>query len=105
MDDDILSIGMQGGFGRGINTVSGWTPRQRYFRRSDQTIEADVSKCIITHPEFALTPIEIHVLNGTVTLSGTVPNEQIKDSLEHEIEVVVGVRGIRNDLHTPDKSA
>ncbi len=65
---------------------------------SDQAITAKV-KTKLTVDRFSnILNIEVNVTNGIVTLSGEVPNEQVKSDAEAEARSVDGVKGVNNNL-------
>ena len=65
---------------------------------SDQAITAKV-KTKLTADRFSnIVNIEVNVTNGVVTLSGEVPNEQVRRDAEAEARSVSEVRKVNNNL-------
>ncbi|MFN2385276.1 MAG: BON domain-containing protein [Thermoanaerobaculia bacterium] len=56
-------------------------------------------KAKLTGERFSnITNIDVNVTNGIVTLSGEVPNDQVKRDAENEARTVDGVRQVNNNL-------
>jgi hypothetical protein len=68
------------------------------YRRSDERIKEDVSDRLEQHHQIDATEVEVSVVGGTVTLSGTVPDRQMKRLTEDVVEGCPGVREVINQL-------
>jgi osmotically-inducible protein OsmY len=65
---------------------------------SDQAITAKI-KTKLTADRFSnLVNIDVNVTNGVVTLSGEVPNEEVRREAEAEARSVDGVKRVHNNL-------
>lgn len=84
----------QGNWGQ--QNYSGRGPRN--YRRADDRIEEDVNEALTRHPGLDATEIEVQVLNGEVTLTGTVDSRQDKRMAEDATESCPGVRDVHNQL-------
>jgi hypothetical protein len=84
----------------------GWRVRQgphvgrgpRGYRRSDERIREDICERMSQHGELDASDIEVTVLNGEVTLQGTVPGRADKRLAEDLVEDVSGVHDVHNQL-------
>lgn len=81
------------------------TQRGRYYgvgpkgyRRSDARILEDVSDRLMTHPDVDASDIEVHVANGIITLTGSVPDRHQKRIADFIAEDIVGVDDVHNEL-------
>lgn len=101
----------QGSFGgmgpRGEPAWSGMgqqQQQQRYprgpkgYKRSDERIKEDVSDRISQMSMVDSSDVEVEVKNGEVTLTGTIPNRNMKWQLESMVESVGGVTDVHNQL-------
>lgn len=68
------------------------------FRRSDEAIRRDVADHLTAHPETSAAIISVGVMDGRVTLSGSVERESIARSAERIAKGVLGVTTIENHL-------
>lgn len=64
----------------------------------DSAIHAAVKARLTTSHFSNITNVDVNVTNGVVTLSGQVPNEQIKKDAEDEAKKVDGVVSVNNNL-------
>ncbi|HWF44678.1 MAG TPA: BON domain-containing protein [Candidatus Kapabacteria bacterium] len=86
--------GTMGQYGRG--PYSGIGPKN--YRRNDSRIEEDVCERLMDHPEINASNIEVKVMNGEVTLSGTVDDRNTKRMAEDVLESISGVRDVNNQI-------
>jgi hypothetical protein len=70
----------------------------RGYTRSDNRIREDVCEALTEHDGIDASDIEVTVLDGEVTLSGTVDDAFAKDIAESVASSCLGVRGIRSRL-------
>ena len=68
------------------------------WRRSDERIQEDLSEQLERHPQIDASDIEVHVENGEVTMTGTVPDRQSKRLAEDVAESVWGVHDVQNQI-------
>jgi osmotically-inducible protein OsmY len=68
------------------------------YQRSDQRIHEDVCDCITEDHVVDGRSIEVEVHDGTVSLSGTVPDRGMKFRAEELAEKVSGVKDVENHL-------
>jgi len=61
-------------------------------------IEIAVTSKLLDDQELHTYPIDAKVKAGTVTLSGTLPNEELKDRAERVAKTVKGVRDVTNKI-------
>jgi hypothetical protein len=64
----------------------------------DAQIEANVLKALASSPQLASQPITTTTVYGTVTLSGTVPDEPTRDTAEHIVSNTAGVQKVVDEL-------
>jgi hyperosmotically inducible periplasmic protein len=57
-----------------------------------------VTTKLLDDPELRKHPLDVKVSNGTATLSGTVPSEEIKTRAEQAAKTVKGVRRVVNNI-------
>lgn len=69
------------------------------YRRSDERILEEMSDRLMTHPDVDASDIEVHVANGIITLTGTVPDRHQKRIADLIAEDIVGVDDVHNELH------
>jgi osmotically-inducible protein OsmY len=81
------------------------TERGRYtgrgpktWRRSDERIREDVNEELTRHPDVDAWEVEVAVINGEVTLTGTVDGRQEKRDAEECAWRVSGVKDVHNQL-------
>lgn len=77
----------------------------RNYQRSDDRIEEDVNEALTRHPALDPSDIEVKVLNGEVTLTGTVDSRQDKRMAEDAAEGCSGVRDVHNQLRVSSPGA
>ncbi|HVG20319.1 MAG TPA: BON domain-containing protein [Blastocatellia bacterium] len=65
---------------------------------SDASIEIDVTTKLLDDQELRTHPIDVKFADGTATLSGNVPSEEIKARAEKVAKAVKGVRRVVNNL-------
>jgi hypothetical protein len=103
------NYGGQGGLGREESGYGGGAYGGGYgisyagrgpkgYRRSDERIKEDVSDRLEQHPHIDAIDVEVSVSGGTVTLSGTVPERQMKRLAEDLVEGCPGVKEVTNQL-------
>lgn len=68
------------------------------YTRSDDRIREDVCETLYLHPLVDASDIEVKVLEGHVTLSGTVDSREAKREAEKSIEHISGVIDVFNEL-------
>lgn len=68
------------------------------YHRSPDRIREDVCEILFHHGDVDATDIEVHVLEGVVTLEGTVKSRFMKKAAEALLENVAGVEDIHNRL-------
>ncbi len=73
------------------------------YRRSDERIREDVCECIHMQGHIDASDVEIKVENGIVTMTGTVPERQMKRMLERMVEGIRGVEDVHNELRLPKR--
>jgi len=68
------------------------------YRRSDASIQEEVCEELTIHPNLDASDIEVKVTKSIVTLSGSVPNREMKRLAETCIDHVRGVHDVFNHL-------
>lgn len=68
------------------------------YIRPDDRIREDVCERLTDHPQIDAREIEVAVLDGEVTLSGTAPDRGTKDAAEDLVYGVSGVKQVYNRL-------
>ena len=68
------------------------------YKRSDERIQEDVNEALTRHYDVDASDIEVSVLDGEVTLAGTVANRQMKRRAEEAVEFCSGVKDVHNQL-------
>ena len=81
---------------RGMGGHRGKGPQN--WQRSDERIHESVNEALTDHDHIDATHIEVTVVNGDVTLSGTVEDRGMKRLAEDCVEQVLGVREVQNHL-------
>lgn len=71
----------------------------REYRRSDDKIREDISEWLAMHGRLDAGDISVEVVNGEVTLAGTVDGRWEKREAERVAETVRGVMDVYNRLH------
>ena len=77
----------------------------RGYQRSDQRIQEEVNDRLTDHPEIDATEIEIKVVNGEVTLGGTVNERYQKRLAEDVVENIGGVKQVHNQMRVQQESS
>lgn len=70
----------------------------RGYKRSDARILEEVCEAIADQGHIDATAVEVGVVEGLVTLRGTVEQRRDKKGLEHLVELIRGVEEIQNDI-------
>jgi hypothetical protein len=70
----------------------------REYQRSDERIREDVYDALTEHPDLDASDLHVQVASAEVTLSGTVPGREQKRMAEDAVDVVLGVREVRNEI-------
>lgn len=70
----------------------------RGYQRSDERIREDVSERLAQHGQLDASDVEVQVVGGEVTLTGSVPSRHAKRLAEDVAECVFGVREVHNQL-------
>lgn len=70
----------------------------RGYVRSDERIREDVCDRLTDDPFVDASDVEIGVVNGEVTLSGTVTSREARRRAEDTVERVLGVQHVQNNL-------
>jgi type II secretory pathway pseudopilin PulG len=65
---------------------------------SSMSIEVDVNRKLLDDRQLSPYPITVKIENGTATLEGTVPTEDLKTRAEKVTGSVKGIRGIINNI-------
>jgi HSP20 family molecular chaperone IbpA len=92
--------GFEAGYGYGQSQPQPSTPNYtgrgpKNWKRSDARIQEDVSEVLERHPGIDASDLEVEVREGVVTLTGTVPQREMKRMAEDVIESCAGVRDIQ----------
>ena len=74
------------------------------YQRSDSRINEDVCDRLTDAPDIDASNIEVRVVSGEVTLSGTVFEREDKHRVEDLIENISGVREVHNNLRVSRSS-
>src|SRR5260221_8378831 len=84
----------------------GGTATSQSGSQSDSALTTQIRQDITRNPSFAtFAPnIQVSVQSGTVTLSGSVPNEQDKQNIEAAIKRTSGVTTVNNQLQIPGQA-
>ena len=75
------------------------------YRRSDERIREEISDQFMDNDELDASEIEVMVVEGVVTLSGTVPDRQSKRLAEDIAENGSGVRDVMNQLKVDNEAS
>lgn len=67
-------------------------------RRLDAGIVAEIDARLREHPQLSSAAVEIHVVDGEVTLAGVVDDRALKYGVEEVVEAVAGVTDVYNLL-------
>ena len=71
------------------------------YLRTDARIEEDANEALTVHEGIDASDIEISVKNGVVTLSGTVPDREMKHFAEDLVAELPGVKDVKNQISSP----
>jgi hypothetical protein len=103
-------MGMDGGIGeRGMGQSVGMGDESmrrqmqqgrgpKGYRRTDERIREEVCERLMRHPWADSSEVDVHVKDGEVTLTGTVPDRRTKREIEDITEEVLGVQDMQNLL-------
>src|SRR6187397_2179663 len=75
------------------------------YRRSDERIREEISDQFMENDELDASEIEVMVVEGVVTLTGTVPDRQSKRLAEDIAESGSGVRDVMNQLKVDSEAS
>ncbi len=89
------------GYGSVLPNFSGIGPKG--YIRSDEKIHDEVCEVLFRNPFVDASDIDVKVLNGIVTLSGTIANRSAKKEAERSTEDILGVIDVINDLRLIDQ--
>lgn len=64
----------------------------------DSTVQAAIDKRLADDPEFSTLGITASVINGEVTLLGTVKTEELKTGVERAVKQIKGVKKVDNQI-------
>lgn len=64
----------------------------------DSTVQAAIDKRLMDDPEFSTLGITASVINGKVTLLGTVKTEALKGQIERAVKQIQGVKEVDNQI-------
>ena len=64
----------------------------------DSTLQAAIDKRLTDDPEFSALGITASVINGEVTLLGTVKTEELKAGIERAVKQIKGVKKVDNQI-------
>lgn len=64
----------------------------------DSTLQAAIDKRLTDDPEFSTLGITASVINGEVTLLGTVKTEELKAGIERAVKQIKGVKKVDNQI-------
>jgi hypothetical protein len=84
------------GYGSMEPNFSGIGPKG--YIRSDEKIHDEVCEVLFRNPFVDASDVDVKVLNGIVTLSGTIANRSAKKEVERSTENILGVIDVINDL-------
>lgn len=68
------------------------------YKRSDERIKEEACQALWRHSDIDASDVEVSVADGVATLSGTVPERQMKRMAESAIENLEGVDDVRNEI-------
>jgi hypothetical protein len=83
-------------FGEKIKNFFGFGPKN--YRRGDDRIREDISERLEDHSLIDASDIEVVVIEGEVTLTGTVDNRRAKRLAEDVVDDVRGVKDVHNHI-------
>jgi len=70
---------------------------------SDASIQIDVTTKLLDDQDLRTYPVDVKFADGTATLSGSVPSEELKTRAERVAKTVKGVRRVVNDLTVSER--
>jgi BON domain len=73
-------------------------PSETQPANNDSAVQTAVDKKLMDDPTFSTLGITATVLNGKVTLLGTVKTQALKDDIEHSVRQVKGVKSVDNQI-------
>jgi uncharacterized protein (TIGR02271 family) len=95
---EVVDVQTQGGSAQQASTAAG--------RQLEQQIRTELRRAgDLQLSEEQLNQINIQVANNTVTLAGTVPNQQAASQIEQRIRQVPGVQNVQNQLRAAQSAA
>ena len=92
------------GESRSLSSSPDWTTGPffgrgpRGYKRADERINEDICERLTRHGRIDASDIEVRVVNGEVTLSGSVDDRESKRLAEDVVESVFGVRDVNNQI-------
>ena len=81
-----------------MNAIKSVFRSPKGYERSDERIREDVCETLVRHAEVDPSEIEVKVLQGEVTLSGTVDESRSRRLAEEIVEGLPGVKDVRNEI-------
>jgi hypothetical protein len=81
-----------------VNAIKSVFRSPKGYERSDDRIREDVCETLGRHAEVDPSDIEVKVLQGEVTLSGTVDESRSRRLAEEIVEGLAGVKDVRNEI-------
>lgn len=96
------------GYGRpetnpGIGQYRGRGPKG--YQRSDARIIEDVCERLTEDPHVDASDLDVAVMNGEVTLTGSIKSRIVKRYVEDLVESVSGVRHVQNNLRIKPRAS
>jgi len=92
---DVETAGNMGTLsGFGANQVSGDVDRQP----TDRRIHEEICTILVDNPQVPIEKFDAEVADGQVTLHGDARDEHTRQRAADLIAMIVGVKGVRNDL-------
>jgi hypothetical protein len=76
----------------------------RGYRRSDESIRDELCNVMAQHPDLDAGDIDVRVVEGAVTLSGSVPDRHARRLAEDIVGSIGGVSAVRNELRVRSSS-
>lgn len=74
------------------------------YKRSDERIKEDVCDHLASLEHVDTSDVEVQVVNGEVTLTGTVPDRNMKWEVEQRCDSVGGVKDVTNNIRVKRES-
>lgn len=81
-----------------VTPPSGGTTMPTESVNIDSTLQAAIDKRLTDDPEFSTLGITASVINGEVTLLGTVKTEELKAGIERAVKQIKGVKKVDNQI-------